>query len=443
MITIGMLILGSCRKKMDDPRPDPSSVDLSNQQARVAALTREVARALEEVYKNNRACNEVNAAIHCGYYEDERVLLKDLLKPTTSDLYKSSAFRKLNVDTGIFRRKFCEIIERGNYPLISAALSPAIFSKTPAGTTVTNNSLIPSGDDVGILSGTQLISIYFPYSENFGFSFISDSLPPDNKFAIILRPTIVSTDRESDSAPGRDPIWSLGSPGNVSYIDVTVDDSYAEKTRTHIIGIGAKIKETTQAVYSKSEMVYRVYNGANRLTKQFDRLISFTGNGGGSEIKVCRINAYLKRSDEQVTDFSGDVVSISFTRADIRNKRWKRIFSVWDPNWSYQDLEQIYAVYEDDNVGTKTIDGSLTTNLTIPGKAGKAEGSIGFKIQVMTQDEIVMQRKMDRKSFLRDGMNNQGWGFNVDADDFLPLNKDWPVIDGGSSWQYTLPYRIY
>jgi hypothetical protein len=174
-----------------------------------------------------------------------------------------------------------------------------------------------------------------------------------------------------------------------------------------------------------------------------DKLVSFTGNGGGSEIKVCRINGFLKMADEQITNFTGDVITLHYTRADIRKRRWKRVFSVWDPNWNYQDIEQIYAVYEDDNMGSGTITGSLTTTVNLPGKIGKTEGELGFKIDFKSQDEIITQRKLDRKSFLRDGMNDQGYGFMTDANDFLPIGKDWPVIDGGAVWSYTFPYRIY
>ena len=94
-------------------------------------------------------------------------------------------------------------------------------------------------------------------------------------------------------------------------------------------------------------------------------------------------------------------------------------------------------------MGSKTISGSLTTTVNLPGKLGKAEGEIGFKIGMMSQDEILTQRKFDRKSFLRDGLNNQGWGYVIDANDFLPVGKDWPIIDGGAIWSYTFPYRIY
>ncbi len=138
------------------------------------------------------------------------------------------------------------------------------------------------------------------------------------------------------------------------------------------------------------------------LTKQMDRFVSLTGNGGGSEIKVCRINGYLKIKDEQVDNFEGDIVTIYFSRGDIRKKTWKRIYSVWDPNWNYQDVEQIYAVYEEDNKGEATFNGSLNTTLNLPGKPslGKVVAEIGFKITVPTQDEIITQRKLRQEHLI-------------------------------------------
>jgi hypothetical protein len=437
-----LLLTAACRKNLAENIAAVPHEELSGRQARVAALTKEVSRALEEVYRDNKALGEVNAAILSGYYSDQRVLLKDLLIPSASPLYKMESFRKMNVDTGVFAKTFCQIIERGDYPLLSSELQRmSVIKKAGNNSALRNDARLPD-DYVSVYSGSQLISVYFPYSENFTNLADVSKLAPDNKIAIMLKPTIVYTDRDGDAGPGRDAYYCPGSPGNICYRDVLVDDAYAEKNPTHIVTVGADIQPAAPATVPKNDLVTRIYSGACRLTKQMDKFISFTGNGGGSEIKVCRINAYLRRSDEHVTDFSGDVVTLNFTRGDIRNKRWKRVYAVWDPNWNYQDIEQIYAVYEDDNMGSASFNGSLTTNLTLPGKLGKAEGKIGFGIEVKTQDDIITQRKLDRKSYLRDGYNNQGWGFYADANDFL-TGKDWPIFDGGAIWQYTIPYRIY
>lgn len=437
-----IIVLYSCRKTIGEPGQIPIE-DLNGEQKHVAALTKEVAAVLELVYQEEAALKEVNAAILSGYYADQRVPLNDLLFPHQSPLYKNEKFRRLKVDTGIFHKKFCEIIEKSRHPLLFAELKDESRRMQMLSPALISNDARLDVIKPSVLSVTKPIAIYFPYAENFEAIMNAVSTASVNRLPGSLKPTLVYTDREGDAAPGREPAYCPSSTNNACYRDVTVDDNYAQKHPTHIVTVGATAVGETTSNVPKTELVHRVYHGASRLVKQMDKLISFTGNGGGSEIKVCRINGYLRRVDEQITDFSGDVVTIYYTRGDILGRRWKRVFSVWDPNWNYQDIEQIYAVYEDDTKGTRTIDGSITTTLTLPGKLGKAEGDIGFKVQVESQDDIITQRKIDRKSFLRDGLNNQGWGFYPDTNDFLTVGRDWPIYDGGAVWQFSLPYRIY
>lgn len=442
-IAIILFTTHSCKKELEEsPMSLNSVMDTIRSDSRVTGIMKELADVIEKTYKDNRAYDEANAAIHCGYYQDERVLVRDLLFPTSSDLYKNQRFKSFKVDTGSFKKVFCQIIEKGNYPILSAELRQ-VFStraKYPLAE-IEHRAQIPGA--IGIISGTDPVAIYFPYSENFPFYKLADSLPSDNKIAILKKPTIVYSDREADATKGRDVYYCATSPDRQCYREVFVDDNYAFANPTHIITVGADRRQPLQPAVPKTELVHRAYHGSSRLVKQMDKLISFSGNGGGSEIKVCRINGYLRRSDEHIDDFAGDVVTLYYTRGEIRKKEWKRVYSVWDPNWNYQDIEQIYAVYEEDNRATKTLEGSLRTTLTIPGKGNKAEGEIGFKIVTNTQDEIITQRKFDRKSYLRDGTNNQGWGFLPDNADFLPGIKDWPIYDGGSIWHFTFPYRIY
>jgi len=186
-----------------------------------------------------------------------------------------------------------------------------------------------------------------------------------------------------------------------------------------------------------------VYHGWGRLTRQMDKLISFTGNGGGSEIKLGRISGYLKTANQQVTGFTGDLVTVHFTRGEIRKSRWKRIFSIWDPNWATTDKEEIYAVYEDDTEGSSTFSGSLNVSVSIPGKIAKVEGEVGYEVKVKTQDNILTQRKFDRTSYYRGALLNQGWGFISDNNDFLQTSQDWPIYDGAAVWQFTMANREY
>lgn len=440
-VFVTMLLVGAACKKDHGGVPGPGIDTIPGENAQAIAVMKEASEVIEKVYQDQKAVLEVNAAIRSGYYHDERVLLKDLLLPDASDLYQSTAFKVLAVDTGYFRRLFCEIVVKGNYPKLRAEL------KTIAGPVKRSTAVLQSQSVIniaaGIFSATAPLAIYFPYSENFALLSVADSFPPGSKLAIMRMPTLVYSDREADSGNGRVAYYCSESPGNICYRQVLVDDNYAFAKPTHIITVGAVNNRGSNVTVPKTELVHRVYHGASRLTRQMDRLISFTGNGGGSEIKICRVNGYLRRVGEQIDDFTGDVVTLYYTRGEIRNKIWKRVFSVWDPNWNYQDIEQIYAVFEEDTKGSKTINGSLNTTLNLPSKLGKVDGQIGFKIEMNTQDEIITQRKLDRKSYFRDGLNNQGWGTFADNSDFLPGTQDWPIYDGGSIWQYTLPYRIY
>lgn len=117
-----IMIIISCRKNTGD-LPEPTSGPANEGSAGISALTSEIAEILMQVYKNEKAHREVNAAIFCGYYADERVLLRDLLFPATSELYRMESFKKFNVDTGYFRRAFCEILEWGNYPSLKSAFT--------------------------------------------------------------------------------------------------------------------------------------------------------------------------------------------------------------------------------------------------------------------------------------------------------------------------------
>lgn len=436
LLVLCVIVMAACRKHLENgPGPAGAAEAGVSRDSLIAGINREIAMILEQVYKHDSAYAEVNAAIRCGFYADERVLLKDLLFPESSELYRTEAFGNLHSATGVFKREFEAAMTEGNYPLLAAALARESAAPVVPMTGTVSNNLLIADQRAQVLSGPTAAAIYFPYSTNFEGSTSSG-----------LSATIVAADRDANTAPGREPYHCAEGAYGVCYKEVTVDDDYAEKRPTHIVENGARPRITGIADNPPAtEKATRVYLGWARLTRQMDALISFTGNGGGSEIKVARLSGYLKKEDEQVTSFSGDVVTLDFSRGDIRRKTWKRIFSVWDPNWTKDDSQEVFAVYEDDTKGTKTFAGTLSTTVSTGGAPArnKAVGEISYKVQVMTQDDIITQRKYDRSSFFRDGMNNQGWGFIGDSNDFLPVNSDWPIFDGGTIWQYSMPWRMY
>ena len=110
----------SCRKNLkQDDEPTvrfPATEEEKNQ----VALIIEVASILETVYQDSYAYYEVNTAIYSEYYEDERVLLKDLLFPESSPLYKSQAFLSFKAEKGRFSKVFFETMAKGNYPILQS-----------------------------------------------------------------------------------------------------------------------------------------------------------------------------------------------------------------------------------------------------------------------------------------------------------------------------------
>jgi len=414
------------------------------------AIIKETGNILKKVYKNLWAVHEVNAAIKSEFYVDERVLLRDLLTPETSPLYSSAKFLNANARKGTFKKMFAEELSKGYYPLLKSIMGtpPSVPSRQTA-------EVWPSVDSTNEIWTSQWgIRIYFPYSEN--FPWVSPNDPgnntPDGNLV-----TIVSADREADSGPGDEPYFCFSYPNNnlteeiksVCYRPVTVNDDYAEAKPTHIVGVGAEPVRIMTDPPPPAGNVHRVFHGWSALTQQLDRFISFTGNGGGSEIKVARINGYLQFQNQQVTNFTGDVNTVNYTRKEITKKRWKRVYTVWNPDWNVNNLEQTYAVWEEDNEGTKTFTGSLGTTVRIDSNT-TATGNIGFSITTKTQDELVTQRKITRAAYFGAAKSDQACGFQMCDDKgcryddtFLTSGQYWPIYDCGSIWRYTWPYNFY
>ena len=92
------------------------------------------------------------------------------------------------------------------------------------------------------------------------------------------------------------------------------------------------------------------------------------------------------------------------------------------------------AIYEEDNTNSVNINGSLSTTLGLDsiGNSGGASivGTIGFSINITSQDEIIRQIKMSRNGYFISAFGDQGHGFSPD-DKFLPLpfTHGWPTYD--------------
>lgn len=455
LIVFSVFLILSCQKKFEmniPPKPtEEMRLPQTPAEKHTVAILQEVTSILKDVYQNRKAVYEVNVAIGAGFYEDERVLLKDLLFPEISELYQTEKFKAAKVTVGSFKKDFIKFLKEGNYPTLKKQLENTSLLIS---TTARTEALIPSDTANEIFKRSDGVSIYFPYSENFPDLIDQSYFDYPNNDAPLI--TLVNADRVSDTGRGFQPYWC--SPGvTMCYRTVTVTDDYAEIKATHIIGVGAGPNRILPSDPPPSTNINRVFVGWMQCTKQYDKLISFTQNGGGSEIKVRRISGYLQIVNHQVTDFTGDHGDFYFKRKEIRKGYWLRKYWVWDPDWVTSNTEQIMAVYEDDTEGTSTFTGGLTTTIvdTISGVPVNVSGNIGFNISVKTQDELILQRKISRTAYFGAAKSDQGWGFLlIDKkgggsryDNTFLTTGYWPPYDGnagnGANWHYTWPYNSY
>jgi hypothetical protein len=395
---------------------------------------------LEDLYKEKKNLKLVNASIYAKSYTDESVLLKDLINPIHSILPGNKKFIELcskwNVSLQDFSEAFWKAARGKNDTQLLAFLN-FIQNKHLSIQNLSNGQFGVNGQE-----NSYDVSIYFPYSSEFDISASGDSYGPVS--------SLVAASAEADEALGYQPYYNGGVL--VNYQPVVVNDDYVFSHPTHIVGVnGIEPYETQDAALNPPTVttpanVNRVYVGDAICKVQYDRLISFTGNGGGSEIAYCRVSGYLKLVGHQITEFE-DKTSVKFERGTIRKKQWLRVYAVWDADWVVDNKEQVFAIYEDDNNSEITFTGSLSTRVKIA-DGTTVDGSIDYQIKRSSQDEIIKQLKISRVSYFAGALRNQGWGYGIDKS-FLPASaaNGWPFYDavssGGANVGWTWPYDGY
>ena len=448
-----VLFTTSCSRNLDQINRSPG-FPVTPAEKNKAKLHQEFAAILEQVYQNPHAFKEVQAAIWSGYYADERIMLRDLLAPGLSPVFQTEAFRQYGLSAGIFQRKFDSCLSSGNFPMLSKSLphkgyrpgtnwqpmqaknnqgvalslqtstaanknteavespadpSPAIINSKPSTPQPTAGTWDPLLDEVN----PEELSIYNPYSDNFRPVNPAD----DTEWP---RATLVAADRDANQAPGREPYACIS---NTCFKAVLVDDDYCELQLTHIAQSGGQ----TAPPPAPPAPINAVLIGKVRCTRQYDHLISFTGNGGGSELRFIRGDAYMKQNSEGQITNPENLISVDLKRSDIRKKRWKEVNSIWDSNWEPDNLEQVFGIYEEDTEGTKSFSGSIKTTI----RAFTIE-PFGYNITVKTKDEIIRQLAWQRTSFFH---------FNNSNISNCGLDNGFTIYDCGTPVTYTMPVR--
>lgn len=417
IFSIFFFILCSCKKSVQTlttsnlEKNYPKREASTAKEIQIVQDIKKITPVLMELYKNKDVLEEINSAISSRYYQEEQVLLSDLLYPEKSLLYQKNIIK----NKGLFSKAF-----RDTYNKIYGI--PDIISS--------NSTNLNSRFLDGYLENENL-GIYFPYSENFSLNSIN---------LVALTPT----EFESDFGEG----YIFDYDQN-TFKQVIVSDEFAYSFPVHIIFYTDNLNVNTSSnqspinhnpSVSAGNSVLRVFHGFGRLNRQLDPLIGFI-NSGGSEIVVGRISGYLERTDGHVKNFKGDLARLHYTRKAIREHRWVRAYSMWDSNWKIDDNEQVYCVYEEDNSGSSKFSGKLKTKLSTG-----VESEIGFEVKVKTEDPIQAQLKQSRNDYLQTAKRDQGHGFLTNpADNTFLTQGYWPIYNGGlnTNWSWTWPYAWF
>lgn len=233
----------------------------------------------------------------------------------------------------------------------------------------------------------------------------------------------------------------------MGYTQVIINDDYAYANPTLIIGINGiePIDYSTPAILTfppgspvqapgLTREVKQVYVGDVKVNgHQYDHFVSFTGNGGGSEIRFTRADGYLKQIDGQVQ--AADVYVINgnpdMSRWHIRNHAWVDWTATWDSDWEPSNLEQNLAIYEDDNANSSTLNLSITTTVSVGGQ--KQTGTVGGSLIYKSLDDIIRQNYHKYASFFP---LNRGAGGTT-------TRNGWLVYDENGGVSFTLPDKTY
>lgn len=187
--------------------------------------------------------------------------------------------------------------------------------------------------------------------------------------------------------------------------------------------------------------IHQVHFGWYQLTNQMDALVSLTGNGGGSELVVSRVDGYLRRDSDGDIEETNQLTlhTINISRRHIRKKKWGWVGGMmWDTDWECDNYEQAFVVWEEDNEGTRTFEGSLSTR--IRQGSSYVNGEVGFEVEVITKDEIISVLERDRDEFYTVNQIDNGAGLREGPGSIFE-GQEFSVYSGASFFKYTLPHR--
>lgn len=261
---------------------DESLYTMSHQlESEPSELVRNAILEMTEILKNikGEGYQELFALLHNQYFLEGNVGLKDLLNPETSPIYNKT---EINPELkGKFKETFYQLFDPKRYPNLHAIIQRHHYSYRSS----SQPDFLNSAD----------VYFYMPYPEDDNGNAFSDN----------DKPTYVPAVTDADAGYG----WKENN--NNEWERVATNDDYAANNATIIVepntpqnlrppvddntGIGpdhdidpSYLDSLVQRQCQNLEngtLVRSVYLGHIQVRVQFDRYISFTGNGGGSEMR--------------------------------------------------------------------------------------------------------------------------------------------------------------
>lgn len=442
VMSMTIIIVIGCKKnefgqmeQKQEIKVDPTKIQYLPQTASEKKLVENIDKLsgiLKIIYSEHGNLNVVNAAVFAKAYTDESILIKDLIFPETSILINNKRFAKVIgdplVNLNTFAKAFwAEVNKKGD-----GEFNDFLSSLKPD----RSNSIILN--EIGNSLGENGVGIYFPYYDEF----IDDNYtsPP----SVV---SVIAATADSDEGIGEIPVFN--SIGQVAgFNQVLINDDYVSLNPTHIIGVnGIEPWDdggiTTMNAYPPGDPidlpnlpreVKQVHLGSVKIHgKQYDKLISFTGNGGGSEIIFTRSDGFLKVLDGQVQAENFSTPEKTVSRKSIRDYKWVDFSHEWDGDWEVNNHRQVFAIYENDNRNTSEISGKISTTVKLTDLVTLTVDLISWKITFKSDDPIIKQEEMKRESFF--ALNRT----NLTGE----MYQGWPVRDRLGPLSYTLNDRTY
>lgn len=338
----------------------------------------EASTVIAQFANNDEVKSELEGMIKMKKNNDDFVYFKDLFKSSSSDNFKGA-----NINETAFERCFDNVLNRDNE----------------------KSGEIDNLKDY--LVANDLV-LYIPYP--------LEMYPEDKRIPTISFHPLVN-DVESKG------IKAILENGEINgFNDVIVDDSYAlnnyciliipaDKLCNEIFGDVQKsaILENNTVLSSKPHYEIRIKHA--RCLKQYDNLFS-----GGSEIYFGNGEPIIEGGHVKAPPKG---FSHLFSRADIRNERFKDVNTLFIGDWTEDKTQIVMFVYEDDGEGTVKVGGTAkithATALNDTTSSMKTsngwETSCSFEATYKSNDVVVFNNDYPRDWFFETNQDPSAeWG---------------------------------